>query len=261
MCYQCYCFLEDLFKVYRTFNEYLSYLKQKSWIQQQTESREVPLRSWFYVKGQLQQMDVGQVTWLLISLTKFITCNFCLLCIFLYPKLWIKLRCYKVLHSVKMQRKWHIYSRSLQNPTTFCTWFLSSCLSWISFTAQENPLSSDRGWGPHMGWLKGLKIFHWANSCFLRWLTAVLPTASQQVLLLLESSWIFAFLLENCVVAKGEKCCRSILAGPLRFSRHKRQLSVVKTQRTGPASPRQCSHGGTSHDLGAPCSVVQLLWT
>lgn len=105
----------------------------------------------------LQQMDVSQGTWFLISLTKFITYNFCLLCIFLYPKLWIKLRCYKVLHSIKMQRKWYIYSSCLQNPTTFCTQFLISCPSWISFTAQENPLSSARGWGPHTGWSKGLK--------------------------------------------------------------------------------------------------------
>lgn len=69
----------------------------------------MPLRGWFCIKGTLKQMDVSQGTWLLISLSKFIIYNFCLLCIFFCPKLWMKLRCYKVLHSIKMQRKLHVY--------------------------------------------------------------------------------------------------------------------------------------------------------
>lgn len=163
---------------------------------------------------------MSQGTWLLISLSKFVTCNFCLRCISLCPKLWIKLRCYKVLHSIKMQRKWHIYLFSLLTKTYNFLYPIPHLLPIVDFLHSTGKLfelslsNGDLTLDDPRDWRHPTEqiAVSWDDllvSC--PWHHRAGPAATRVLL----DSYLFAVLLENCAVARDKKWCRSIAGGPL----------------------------------------------
>lgn len=65
-------------------------------------------------------------------------------------------------------------------------------------------------------------------------------------------SCLFADLLENCAVPGATNDAEALQEVCFLLSRQ-------GTRRTGPVSPRPCSHGSTIHTVGALYSVAQLL--
>lgn len=160
----------------------------------------------------LLQIDyVSQGIWILIFSYKFITFKSCLVCIFLCPKLWIKLRCHTVLHSLKMKRKWRIYLLKIRTKPYNFLYIVSHLLLIVYFLYRTGktfglPLHDPRDWKHPTEQIAVSEMIYWSLAHGI----------TKRVLLLLESSCIIVFLLSfwRTVLGQGQgvmlKCHRRL---------------------------------------------------
>lgn len=107
------------------------------------------------------------------------------------------------LHSSKMKRKRHIcLLKMLTKPHNFLSIVSHLWPIVISFTEQEEPLSWAWGVGFSHCMTQGTESIPLSKKLFLKWQNAFAHGITEQVLLLLESSWIIVFF---CL--SGELCC------------------------------------------------------
>lgn len=157
------------------------------------------------------------------------------------------------LHSSKSGRKRHIcLLKMLTKPHNFLSIVSHLWPIVISFTEQEEPLSWAWGVGFSHCMTQGTESIPLSKKLFLKWQNAFAHGITEQVLLLLESSWIIVFLLSfwRTVLWPGTRSDAEVLQeGHFLLSRQ-------GTQRPRPVSPRPCPHRGTRHTVGTPQSIT-----